>query len=79
MLQRRRILSLSVKFWMPCVLTLLMTGCQYLPHALQPNQLHKLNRGKELGRDTYNFSIKDPAIPPRNLPDEQQSRTEKFH
>ncbi len=38
------------------------TGCQLLPHALQPSQLRKLNRGPALGRDTYNFSIKDPDI-----------------
>tara|TARA_E500000305_G_C4003313_1_gene228541 strand:+ start:791 stop:943 length:153 start_codon:yes stop_codon:yes gene_type:complete len=31
-----------------------------MPHALQPKQLRKLNRGPELGRDSYNFSIPDP-------------------
>ena len=39
-----------------------LTGCQFMPHALQPSQLRKLNQGPELGRDTYNFSIPDPEI-----------------
>lgn len=51
------------KFFLALIAIGTMTGCQLLPHALQPSQLHKLNRGPELGRDTYNFSIKDPEIP----------------
>ncbi len=40
------------------VLTLIsQTGCRFLPHALQPNQLQKLNRTEPLGRDAYYFSI----------------------
>lgn len=55
--------SLSVlKFFLAPVAFCTMAGCQLLPHALQPSQLHKLNRGPELGRDSYNFSIKDPEI-----------------
>ncbi|HBN78667.1 hypothetical protein [Rubinisphaera italica] len=37
-----------------------LVGCSMMPHALQPKQLRKLNRGPELGRDSYNFSIPDP-------------------
>ncbi|HCS50077.1 hypothetical protein [Rubinisphaera sp.] len=37
-----------------------LTGCSMMPHALQPKQLRRLNRGPELGRDSYNFSIPDP-------------------
>lgn len=37
-----------------------VTGCSMLPHAMQPRQLRKLNRGPELGRDSYHFSIPDP-------------------
>ncbi len=51
------------KFVIVSVVLCMTTGCQLLPHSLQPAQLRKLNRGPELGRDTYNFSIKDPAIP----------------
>lgn len=38
-------------------------GCSMMPHALQPSQLRKLNRGPALGRDTTNFSIPDPEVP----------------
>lgn len=44
-------------------LALFSSGCSMMPHALQPTQLRKLNRGPELGRDSYNFSIPDP--PPK--------------
>ncbi len=37
-----------------------LTGCSMMPHALQPSQLRRLNRGSALGRDSYNFSIPDP-------------------
>ncbi len=42
------------------MLTVSLTGCQLMPHALQGNQLRKLNRGPALGRDAYNFSVPDP-------------------
>ena len=59
--------SLSVlKLFLASVVFCPMVGCQLLPHALQPSQLHKLNRGPALGRDSYNFSIKDPEIPAAN-------------
>lgn len=38
-------------------IALMSSGCETLSHKLSPNQLWKLNRGPELGRDTYNFSI----------------------
>ena len=34
------------------------TGCEMLPHALQPSQWHKLNRGPAPRQDTY-FSVPD--------------------
>lgn len=40
-----------------------LSGCSMLPHAFQPSQLRKLNRGPALGRDTTNFSIPDPQPP----------------
>ena len=40
-----------------------LTGCSMMPHAMQPSQLRKLNRGPALGRDTSNFSIPDPQVP----------------
>ncbi len=58
-----RSISVMLKSTIVCLALFLMTGCQLLPHSLQPSQWHKLNRGPKLGRDTYNFSIKDPTIP----------------
>lgn len=40
-----------------------LAGCSMMPHAMQPSQLRKLNRGPALGRDTSNFSIPDPQVP----------------
>ncbi|WP_298861226.1 hypothetical protein [uncultured Gimesia sp.] len=34
------------------------SGCEMLPHALQPNQWSKLNRGPAPREDTY-FSVPD--------------------
>lgn len=41
----------------PC-LTLVTTGCDLLPHAMQPSQWHKLNRGPAPREDTH-FSVPD--------------------
>lgn len=44
-------------------LSLHLTGCSLMPHALQPDQLHKLSR-QEKRRDDMYFSVPDeiPAL-----------------
>ncbi|WP_417382405.1 hypothetical protein [Gimesia sp.] len=39
-------------------LSLFSTGCSLMPHALQPDQLHKLSR-QEKPRDDMYFSVPD--------------------
>ena len=39
-------------------ISLFSSGCQMMPHALQPNQWGKLNRGPAPREDTY-FSVPD--------------------
>lgn len=39
-------------------MSFLASGCEMLPHALQPGQWHKLNRGPAPRQDTY-FSVPD--------------------
>lgn len=51
-------------------MSFLASGCEMLPHALQPGQWHKLNRGPAPRQDTY-FSVPD-TIPEL----EQKPRTE---
>tara|TARA_R110002111_G_scaffold67_2_gene607 strand:+ start:30367 stop:30576 length:210 start_codon:yes stop_codon:yes gene_type:complete len=41
----------------PCI-SLIASGCDLLPHALQPDQWKKLNRGPAPRQDTY-FSVPD--------------------
>ncbi len=41
----------------PCI-SLLTSGCDLLPHAIQPSQWHKLNRGPAPREDTH-FSVPD--------------------
>lgn len=50
-------------------LSLLSTGCSLMPHALQPDQLHKLSR-QEKPRDDMYFSVPDeiPALKNRSAP-----------
>lgn len=67
MFQMNQLAVFLFRSCMLCLVVTMMTGCQLMPHSLQPNQLRKLNRGRALGRDNYNFSIKDPAIPPREF------------
>ncbi|QDT88677.1 hypothetical protein [Gimesia algae] len=45
-------------------LSLFLTGCSLMPHALQPDQLHKLSR-QEKTRDDMYFSVPD-EIPELN-------------
>jgi starvation-inducible outer membrane lipoprotein len=44
-------------------LSLHLTGCSLMPHALQPDQLHKLSRQEKRRGDMY-FSVPDeiPAL-----------------
>ena len=46
-------------------LSFFASGCEMLPHALQPSQWHKLNLGPAPRQDTY-FSVPD-HIPERDL------------
>ncbi|HAH46140.1 hypothetical protein [Gimesia sp.] len=46
-------------------LSFFASGCEMLPHALQPSQWHKLNRGPAPRQDTY-FSVPD-HIPERDF------------
>ncbi len=36
------------------------TGCQFMPHSMQPNQLWKMNRQDAWDEGGY-FSVSDPA------------------
>ncbi|EDL59081.1 hypothetical protein [Gimesia maris] len=54
-------------------LSLHLTGCSLMPHALQPDQLHKLSR-QEKGRDDMYFSVPD-EIP--ELSNQESSSVEK--
>jgi hypothetical protein len=39
----------------------MLSGCQFMPHALQPSQLWKLNR--QDAWDEGQFSVPDPVDP----------------
>lgn len=56
----------------PCI-PLLASGCDLLPHAIQPSQWHKLNRGPAPREDTH-FSVPD-YIPEL----EQKAQSESDH
>ncbi|EDL59082.1 hypothetical protein [Gimesia maris] len=53
-------------------LSFFASGCEMLPHALQPSQWHKLNRGPAPRQDTY-FSVPD-HIPERDLNSHTESQ-----
>lgn len=54
----------STRLGLVLMIITLCSGCADMAHSLRPSQLWKLNRGPELGRDSYNFSIPSKPLDP---------------